>query len=168
MKISFGTVRLLQGQKARVLVPLCLLVYLHTFIDELLSAPTARLVENAVCIRYYRGVEQPNRRNRPIPELECKILPIQSEVIFLLGWLSSLDYLPGTCLRDAVIVLFPKSPFERYLLTEARSPVNLPFLGICGGQGGETCCAAPVMHRPVARHVDSAVNWWAPLNDRSL
>ncbi|KAK0645420.1 major facilitator superfamily domain-containing protein [Cercophora newfieldiana] len=60
-----------------------------------MNSSTVRLVENAICTRYYRDVGQRAGHDRPIPELECKIPPIQSEVINLLGWLFSIDCLPA-------------------------------------------------------------------------
>ncbi|KAK4221669.1 major facilitator superfamily domain-containing protein [Podospora fimiseda] len=79
-------------QKIREIVFLGFVVFIHYFIDQLLSVPIVRLVENAVCTRYYRD---PNRdHQQPVPELECKIHPIQQQVIFLLGWMYPVDCLP--------------------------------------------------------------------------
>ncbi|KAH8125265.1 MFS general substrate transporter [Trichoderma asperelloides] len=73
------------------LIPLCLLVYLHHFTDELISVPTNRLIEYAVCARYNRSQITTDY----IPELDCKLEPVQKHVVYLLGWFYSIECLPS-------------------------------------------------------------------------
>lgn len=79
------------GNKTHVIVPLFLLLFLHFFTTELLTVPTLRLIERAICMKFYLGEHRPSE----IPELECKNEAVQNRLVYIFGWLSSLACLPG-------------------------------------------------------------------------
>ena len=81
-----------------LLVSLYALFYLFRFSRALVNVPKVRLIELAVCQRYYRL--QPGSSGilaDDISESLCKILPIQTELSTILGWRSSFEAIPSEC-----------------------------------------------------------------------
>ncbi|ERS95530.1 hypothetical protein HMPREF1624_08046 [Sporothrix schenckii ATCC 58251] len=78
-------------RNARTVVPLAILVYTHNVAEVVTHVPTFRIIEYAVCQRFYLD----ESRSGEIPELECKAEPIQKQVLFLLGWFYAVDCFPG-------------------------------------------------------------------------
>jgi hypothetical protein len=70
---------------------LCVLFYTKTLADEIAVTPIVQAIEYAVCLRHI-GTSLPDRR---MPEPQCKTMEIQTEVIFLMGWLFAVECLPG-------------------------------------------------------------------------
>ena len=80
----------------RLLVSLYALFYLFKFSRALVNVPKVRLIELAVCQRYYQ--HQPGWSGtlaEDIPEKLCKILPVQTELSTILGWRSSFEAIPS-------------------------------------------------------------------------
>ena len=85
-----------------LLVSLYALFYLFRFSRALVNIPKVRLIELAVCQRYYRlQPEWSGTLAKDIPENLCKILPIQTELSTILGWRSSFEAIPSEYLRVA-------------------------------------------------------------------
>lgn len=78
------------GVPIRTLVSIYVLWYLLNLVQELTEVPKVRLLERAVCESHYRSIAP-----HAIPETQCKIVPIQNEVIFIMGWQLSLESIPG-------------------------------------------------------------------------
>jgi hypothetical protein len=79
------------GRNRWKLALLCLLVYVHHFIDELMSAPINRLIEYSICKSFF---DDQTISVRAL-EVECKVEQVQKRVLYIIGWLYSLDCLPG-------------------------------------------------------------------------
>lgn len=57
----------------------------------IITVPMVSVLEQGVCLRYYRG-------DIPSPE-HCKILPIQRTLAEVRGWVASFETLAGTACR---------------------------------------------------------------------
>lgn len=72
------------------------LFYLFRFALALVDVPKVRLIEHAVCQRYYRSHHHAESTSEyGIPESQCKLVPIQAEVALITGWRMSLDAVPS-------------------------------------------------------------------------
>ena len=87
------------GSKLYPIIPvisLYALLYLFCFAVNLVDIPKVRLIEHAVCQRYYHShplAEVGAEYN--VPERRCKLVPIQAEVALITGWRMSLDAIPS-------------------------------------------------------------------------
>lgn len=89
-------VRKLKGIPIIPIISLHALLYLFCFAVYLLEISKVRLIEHAVCQRYYRShplAEVGAEDN--VPERQCKLVPIQAEVALITGWRISLDAIPS-------------------------------------------------------------------------
>ena len=68
------------------------LFYLFRYSIAIADVPRVRLIEYAICQRYYR---QYSKEDSHVPESQCKQLPIQVELATITGWRLSLDALPS-------------------------------------------------------------------------
>ena len=72
------------------------LFYLFRFALALVDVPKVRLIEYAVCQQYYRSYPHAKGASDiSIPEMQCKLEPIQAEVALITGWRMSLDAIPS-------------------------------------------------------------------------
>ena len=77
-------------------ISLYVLLYLFRFAINLVEIPKVRLVEHAVCQRYYRlHPLAGSGADYSVPERQCKVVPIQAEVALITGWRISLDAIPS-------------------------------------------------------------------------
>ena len=78
------------------IISLYVLLYLFRFAINLVEIPKVRLIEHAVCQRYYRSHPlAEGGAEYSIPERQCKLVPIQAEVALITGWRMSLDAIPS-------------------------------------------------------------------------
>lgn len=119
-----------------------LLVILLELEESVQRAPTIRLLENAICQRYYRSDGPPG----PIDERMCKEEPIQVELAYVRGLLSFFDSLPckypiprrylrETVTNGWIVILFGSvigSIADHY---GRRTSFALAVLGTLCGQG---------------------------------
>ena len=87
----------LQPEYKTFICVLCL-QFLISFAKHIIEVPTIRLLEIAICNRYYRShqpIHQVAFSARQIDERQCKIPPVQNELAFLVGWRFAFDALPG-------------------------------------------------------------------------
>lgn len=69
-----------------------------SFAKHIIEVPTVRLLEIAICNKYYRTHSVPNTplpATREVQEELCKIPPVQNNLAFLTGWKFAFDALPG-------------------------------------------------------------------------
>ena len=92
----FKSLKELIRPKLFPIISLYALLYVFRFAINLLGIPKVRLIEHAVCQRYYLphplavgGAEY------SVPDRQCKIVPIQAEVAVITGWRMSLDAIPS-------------------------------------------------------------------------
>ena len=71
----------------------------------MVEVPLIKLLEQAICNRYYAIDELVDAATGPISEGMCKIPAIQDELASIVGWKFSFDALPGEGVN------FPKAPF---------------------------------------------------------
>ena len=84
------------GPKLYLIISLYALFYLFRFALALVDIPKVRLIEHAVCQRYYRSHPlAEGGAEYSMPERQCKLVPIQAEVALVTGWRMSLDAIPG-------------------------------------------------------------------------
>ena len=83
------------GPKLYPIISLYALLYLFRFAIDLVDIPKVRLIEHAVCQRYYRSHPLAGGAEFSVPERQCKLEPIQAEVALITGWRMSLDAIPS-------------------------------------------------------------------------
>lgn len=84
------------GPKLFPIISLYALIYLSEFAINLVDIPKVRLIEHAVCQRYYRSHPlAEGGAEYSVPERQCKLEPIQAEVALITGWRMSLDAIPS-------------------------------------------------------------------------
>lgn len=88
------------GLRRETKIILCVLClqFLISFAKHIIEVPTIRLFEIAICNRYYRDVQvigQSISKGTQVDERRCKIVQIQNELAFLVGWRFAFDALPG-------------------------------------------------------------------------
>ncbi|PGH01064.1 hypothetical protein AJ79_08033 [Helicocarpus griseus UAMH5409] len=89
-------------ERPLIFVLLCvLIVFCIDFGSNLTLAPQTRIYESIACRNYYEKHE-PDRsqlwKGEDIPEEECKIKPVQSELVFVQGLQASFEALPSILL----------------------------------------------------------------------
>jgi hypothetical protein len=108
-------------------VYICALIeFLITFGTAITAVPTTRLIEGAVCQRYY-GTET------FLAENLCKTDGVQSNLAYLLGAYSSLTSLPGLFLAIPYGILSEHVDRRFILLVNSLSSVleNLFLVAVC-------------------------------------
>lgn len=79
-----------------VFIALCvLMVFAFDFGAYLNIAPQTRIFEGIVCRNYYDKHEPGRFAPGEIPEDQCKIKPVQAEVAFVQGLMSSFEAIPS-------------------------------------------------------------------------
>jgi hypothetical protein len=79
-----------------IIVIVCLILITLGGGDQLMTAPETRLFEAIICRTYYESHDPGSiGRDGWVPELLCKIEPVESEVALLLGWQTFFDCLPS-------------------------------------------------------------------------
>ena len=72
------------------------LQFLNYFAKHMIEVPMIKLFEQAICDRYYASPKQLSLSTRAyVPESECKVPAIQSELALLSGLKFTFDALPG-------------------------------------------------------------------------
>ena len=97
---------LTQYLRSSLLLPF-LIFFLMKFANLLLEVPTVRLLEKAICQRYYLDLG-PLRRiilEDEVNESNCKIPMVQEVLSSVIGWKMSFDAIPGTCLFCVITLL---------------------------------------------------------------
>ena len=79
--------------RACFIASIYILFYLFRSSGAVVDVPRVRLIEHAVCQRYYRLLREGHGN---VPESKCKLLPTQVEVATITGWQLSLDAVPST------------------------------------------------------------------------
>jgi PCFT/HCP family folate transporter-like MFS transporter 1/3 len=102
--------------------------FLTTFGNAITSVPATRLIEGAVCQRYYGT-------GFSIAERLCKSEKVQSDLAYLLGGYSSLTSLPGLFLAIPYGILSEHVDRRLILLVNSLSSVlqNIFLVIICKG-----------------------------------
>lgn len=72
---------------------ICMLAIVAGFASYLEFAPQTKIFQDIVCREYYRNHE--SRLDIDL-NVDCKIEPVQSEVAYIVGWLSTITEIPGT------------------------------------------------------------------------
>jgi hypothetical protein len=71
----------------RVVSLVILTVFIIQVADYMTKAPLMRLLEDVICRKYYESTEPAGiGLSLPIPEENCKLPPIQSELAIFRGW----------------------------------------------------------------------------------
>lgn len=83
-----------------VLTLLCIfsLQFFISFAKHIVEVPLVRLLESAICNKYYRTHDIPNVPSiatQGIAEKFCKVAPVQDVLATVMGWRFSFDALPG-------------------------------------------------------------------------
>ena len=108
-------------------VYVCALVeFLITFGTAITAVPTTRLIEGAICQRYYST-------EIPLAEHLCKIEGVQRNLAYILGGYSSLASLPGLFLAIPFGILSEYIDRRFILLVNSLSSVleNIFLVAIC-------------------------------------
>lgn len=82
-----------------VVLCLFLLQFLVSFAKHVIEVPMVRLLEMAICNKYYRTHDIPNVpfvATQEIAEKLCKVAPVQDTLSTITGWRFSFDAIPGT------------------------------------------------------------------------
>lgn len=93
----------------RVVIVSIICVFLIELGDYMLRAPFMRILEDAVCRAYFKSVAPSGvDLALPIPEEDCKIAPVQSELANLKGWDLTFSCIPGILLAVPYGILADK------------------------------------------------------------
>lgn len=83
----------------RVVVICIICVFFVEVGDYMMRAPLTRMLEDIICRAYYKAmVPSAIDLTLPIPEDNCKIPPVQSELAMLKGWDVTFSCIPGILL----------------------------------------------------------------------
>lgn len=104
--------------------------FLSNFALVMVSVPLVRLIEQAVCQRYYQFHAMVIHTSGPsnVDEASCKIEPVQKEVARLVGWQVSLNAVSGMK-RSTRVPKCPQANPRKGLLTAA-------LYGLCADKYG--------------------------------
>jgi MFS family permease len=84
-------------------------VFLIEMSDYMIKAPLMRLLEDVICRSYYESAEPPSiDLSIPIPEENCKLPGVQSQLAMLKGWDTVISCIPGLLLSVPYGVLADK------------------------------------------------------------
>src|SRR5881392_948541 len=98
MIVSFMKVTFMKTIRSPLAFPFAL-YFLVSFAIQLVEVPTVRLLESAICNRYYRSIGNATVSIfNDVDESSCKISVVQGQLANVVGWKMSFDAIPGISL----------------------------------------------------------------------
>lgn len=112
----------------RVVTLVIVTVFVIQVADSMTKAPLMRLLEAVICRKYYKSAELADiDLSLPIPEENCKLPPIQSQLAIFKGWDMVISCIPGIILSVPYGILADKHG-RRFVLLLGRAGVILALL----------------------------------------
>lgn len=90
----------LSRDETPILLCVFTLQFLASFAKHIIEVPFIALIENTICVKYYRdyqGIDQLFAGHEVVEQL-CKVAPIQDKLSIVTGWKFAFDALPGKLL----------------------------------------------------------------------
>ncbi len=101
--------RLPVKDQRRIVMLLSIVIFFFASAGSLFSSPLTRILEDNLCQHHFGKVEQ---RNTPIDEKLCKTDKIQSELAYLLGFMSALEAIVCLAVAFPYGILSDKSVYR--------------------------------------------------------
>jgi hypothetical protein len=112
----------------RVVIMVIATVFVIQVADYMVKAPLMRLLEDIICRKYYESAKPADIDfSLPIPEENCKLPPIQSQLAIFKGWDMVISCVPGILLSVPYGILADNHG-RRFVLLLGQAGLTLALL----------------------------------------